>query len=342
MLEQRGHLELRRDGSGRCPHDLERRAVDATGDGAVPSSCGVPFSPTGPWCYPLPASTPTDPNSAAIVANIQTDIAQNYGTFAINTDTYSSPLYTVPSGAPTTHWTFDDCQKKGSVPPSFAAVLQGVPTLAGMVASMGTDQEITLYEPSADQEWEFWVAGQEGGAWSACWGGTIQHVSANPGIFPAGLGATASGLPLLGFVVRIAELQAGLIQHAINIEVVRTQAGAFSWPANRTDGNTPGADILMEGQRVRLDPTFDVSTLPNAAERTLAKAMQDYGMILSDTAGAVVLQAEDPRPYMAAHGTTTNPYDAIFGGRAAYAVLQELPLSRLQVLPKDYGQSFMH
>jgi hypothetical protein len=53
------------------------------------------------------------------------------------------------------------------------------------------------------------------------------------------------------------------------------------------------------------------------------------------------MQAEDPRVYMAQHGTTTNPYDTIFAGRDAYTVLQDIPIDRLQVLPKDYGQSIM-
>ncbi len=310
---------------------------DASGsDGSAPA-CNVPFAASGPWCTPLPASVPLASNSAAIVVNIQADVKNNYGTFAINTDTYSSTIYTVPAGTPTTNWSFDDCQNQGSLPPNFAPVLMNVPTAAGMVQSMGTDGEITIYDPSLDEEWEFWVAAQTNGQWSACWGGTIQHVSTDPGIFPSGLGATASGLPLLGFLIRIDELQAGVIRHTLNIETVRTQSGVFSWPANRTDGNTAGADILMEGQRVRLDPTFDVTTLPNPAERIIAKAMQDYGMILTDTSGAVTMQAEDPRPYMAAHNTTTNPYDAIFAGAASYAVLQDIPLARLQVLAKDYG-----
>lgn len=332
-------------GGGDASEKDSGATMDAHADGsssphdASTPSCTVPFAPTGPWCTPLPASPPPPlaANSAAVVANIQTDVKNNYGTFAINTDTYSSPIYTVPSGTPTTNWSFDDCQNKGSLPPNFAPVLMNVPTQAGMVQSMGTDGEITIYDPSADQEWEFWVASQTNGQWSACWGGTIQHVSADPGIFPSGLGATASGLPLLGFLIRIDELQAGVIRHTLNIETVRTQAGVFSWPANRTDGNTADADILMEGQRVRLDPTFDVTTLPNPAERVIAKAMQDYGMILTDTSGAVSMQAEDPRPYMAAHNTTTNPYDALFAGAASYAVLQDIPLSRLQVLAKDYG-----
>lgn len=322
------------------------------GDGALPSpaesssdagdgtACGVPFASTGPWCSRLPAATPIASNSAAITANIQLDIQNNYGTFGINTEQYSSPIFTVPAGTATENWAFDNCDN-GTLVPGFAAALMGVPTTTAMFPSMGTDSEITIYEPSKDQDWEFWVAQEDGGTWSACWGGTIQGVSTNPGIFPSPTGATATGLPLLGFLMRIEELQAGLIQHAVNIITVRTQANVFSWPANRTDGVAADDDILMEGQRLRLDPTFDVTTLPNATERTIAKAMQDYGMILTDKGGSVVMQAEDPRVYMAQHGTTTNPYDAIFAGRDAYTVLQDIPIDRLQVLPKDYGQSTM-
>jgi hypothetical protein len=314
--------------------------ADSSLDAGQGTACGVPFAPTGPWCYRLPAVTPIASNSAAIAANIQLDIRNNYGTFGINAEQYSSPIFTVPDGTATEDWTFDNCDN-GTLIPGFAAALLGVPTTAAMFSSMGTDSEITIYEPSRDQDWEFWVAQQDGGAWSACWGGTIRGVSTNPGIFPSPTGATASGLPLLGFLMRIEELQAGLIQHAINIITVRTQANVFSWPANRTDGLVADADILMEGQRLRLDPTFDVTTLPNATERTIAKAMQDYGMILTDKGGSVVIQAEDPRVYMAQHGTTANPYDSIFAGRDAYTILQEIPIDRLQALPQDYGQSFM-
>jgi hypothetical protein len=36
--------------------------------------------------------------------------------------------------------------------------------------------------------------------------------------------------------MRIEELRAWLIRHAINLVTVRTPANAFSWPANRTEG----------------------------------------------------------------------------------------------------------
>lgn len=332
------------NGDASAPSDASSSSDAATGDAqsadAGPSS-DVPFTATGPWRTKLPASTPIASNSSAIVANIVSDIANNYKTFGINTDTYSSPIFTVASGAPTTDWSFNDCDGQGSLDPKFGACLKGVPTLPTMFPSLGTDSEITIYSPSLDEEWEFWIAKSNAGKWSACWGGCITKVSENPGIFTPNIGATACGLPLLGFLLRVDELMTGTITHALNIAIVRTQATVFSWPANRTDGNTANPDVLMEGQRMRLDPAFDVSTLPISAERTIAKAMQDYGLILTDTSGAVDLQAEDPRSYNLEHGTTGDPYAAAFEGRASYAVLQEIPVSKFQVLPKDYGQSFM-
>src|SRR5580658_3319120 len=88
-----------------APADAPRgeASVEVGADSSAPS-CGVPFALTGPWCTKLPASTPLASNSAAVVANIQEDIKNNYGTFSINTDSYSAPLYTVAAGAPTASW----------------------------------------------------------------------------------------------------------------------------------------------------------------------------------------------------------------------------------------------
>ena len=180
-----------------APASPEAGGDDASADSGAPSACGVPFSRTGPWCYKLPASTPVASNSAAVVANIQTDIKNNYGTFGINTDTYSSPIYAVTQATPKLNWTF--CPNMGTLSPVFAPVLQNVPTAAGMVPSMGTDSEITIYDPQADQEWEFWIAVDNGGQWSACWGGTIQHVSTDPASFPRRSGRPRAACPCSDF-----------------------------------------------------------------------------------------------------------------------------------------------
>jgi hypothetical protein len=302
------------------------------------------FSSAGPWNTPLPASVPLAPNSAAIVANIEQDEQDTNGLWGLNTDTYSTPIFYVGRHTPVQNWTYSDCQNLPQLAKVIAPSLKDVPTPKNLIVSQGTDESTTIYQPSTDTYWDFWRAQQDAsGHWSACWGGKIKHYSKNPGIFKNPLGATASGLPLGAFTIRISELRRGSIDHAINLVVPRTQASCFSWPANRDDGNTVGSDIPCEGQRLRLNPSFNVSTLYSPAVQTIARAMQKYGLIITDHGGAVVTYAEDPRPYEATHGGV-NPYPALMDpdnlfpdGDWAY-VLTQIPIDQLEALPFNYGK----
>lgn len=303
------------------------------------------FAPWGPWNVKLPANVPLAPNSQAIVANILQDKTDNYGNWGVNTDTYSAPIFTVDKTTPRTTWTYSDCQNQPQLAPVIADSLKSVPTPPDLIASQGTDEAVAIYEPDTDTYWDFWRAEKDAsGHWSACWGGEIKHYELNMGIFPNPLGATATGLPMGAFLIRPGELASGHIDHAVNISVVRTRANCFSWPATRDDGNTAGADIPCEGQRFRLDPAFDVTTLRSPAAQTIARAMQEYGLILTDKAGAVVTQAQDPRPIAAANGGV-DPYDLLFDPSGTYpeslshyVLLDDIPIDRLQALPLNYGE----
>jgi hypothetical protein len=304
------------------------------------------FSPAGPWNTKLPRHVPLAPNSAAIVANIKSDKDNNFQVWSMNTHTWSSPIYPVDAHTPGLRWTFSDCLNLPELAPVIADTLSSVPTPPGMLTSQGTDNTVAIYQPSTDTYWDFWRAAQDAsGNWSACWGGKIEHYSRNPGIFTNPLGAAATGLPFGAFLIRIEELQRGRIDHAVNIQTVRVRKDCISWPANRNDGNTEGVDIPCEGQRFRLDPTFDVSTLRSPAARTIGRAMQEYGLILSDVSGSLATQAEDPRPYMATHGGI-NPYQLLTDPNDeapdddgyTWYTLADLPVERLQALPLNYGQ----
>ncbi|HLJ99216.1 MAG TPA: hypothetical protein VKU39_04840, partial [Streptosporangiaceae bacterium] len=283
-------------------------------------------------------------NSAAIVASIRQDQQKHSGIWGLNTDTYSTPVYYVGRHTPVRRWTYSDCLNMPQLASVIAPSLAAVPTPANLIASQGTDESTTIYQPSTDTYWDFWRAQKDArGHWSACWGGEITHYSKNPGIFKNPLGASASGLPLGAFTIRISELQRGNIDHAINLIVPRTQASCFSWPATRDDGNIRGSDIPCEGQRFRLNPSFNVNTLYGPAARTIARAMQQYGLIVTDKGGAVVTMAEDPRPYEATH-RGVNPYPALMDpdhllppGGWQY-VLTQIPIDELQALPLNYGE----
>jgi hypothetical protein len=303
------------------------------------------FTRTGPWNTKLPRHVPLAHNSAAIVNNIKLDKDNNFQVWAFNTHTWSAPVYRVGPHTPRLRWTFTNCLNLPDPDPVIFQTLAAVPTPPGMLTSQGTDNEVAIYQPSTDTYWDFWRAAQDAaGNWSACWGGKIEHYSRNPGIFSYPQGAVASGLPLGAFLIRIDELRRGHIDHAINILTVRVRPDCVSWPANRTDGDGVGEDLPCEGQRFRLDPAFDVTTLRSPAARTIARAMQEYGLIMTDKSGSLATQGEDPRPERARTGKPDPYRDLIDPGHEfpeadyPYIALAEIPVERLQALPLDYGK----
>ena len=294
----------------------------------------MPFSATGPWRTPLPGDAPLDSNSSAIVSNITSQLSTYYGSAALNTSSYSAPIYTVPADEPTVNMTWNNCQHRTWEDPKFAAALKNVPIPPNAVPSQGSDAEMVVYQPSSDTEWEFWVTSNTSGTWSACWGGEIQDVSQNPGIFAGTLGATASGLPLLGFLVRVQDLRSGAINHAINLELPNVRAGTFSWPATRSDGSSTNSNTPAEGERFRLPASLDLSKLDlSPGTLMIARAMQQYGLIVTDVSGAVSIQAEDPRPFEVGGGT--NPYSPYFTGSNWLA---GLPWQDLEAVAWSYGE----
>jgi hypothetical protein len=87
-----------------------------------------------------------------------------------------------------------------------------------------------------------------------------------------------------------------------------------------------------------------VNTLTSPAARTIARAMQQFGAIMTDKSGALVTYAEDPRPQMARNGGVDpyiqliDPDNLVPGGSEKYYALYDLPVERLQALPLDYGR----
>ncbi|KAJ3125625.1 hypothetical protein HK098_008353 [Nowakowskiella sp. JEL0407] len=320
---------------------------------ASPHPCVNPitgFSCSGPWNQKIPKNVKLAANSAAIVENIRQDKVNYYNGFAVNTDEYSSPIFKVDKHTPKQKWTYVNCLNLTNYDELYNEIkesLASVPTPPDLFVSKGTDASVAIYQPSTDTYWDFWRAEQDPTTkkWSTCWGGMIKNYSRNPGIFRNPIGATATGLPFGAFLIRIEELRRGYINHAINLQTVRVRSNCNSWPATRNDGWVEGDDIPCEGQRFRLDPSFNVSTLTFPAARVIARAMQEYGLILTDKAGAVVTQAEDPRIEMGKNGGI-DPYFKLFDpmdyvvpdGPEKYVVLYDLPIERLQALPLDYGK----
>jgi hypothetical protein len=279
-----------------------------------------PFAPTSVWNAPLVSTAPLTVNSSALVTELQRQVTTS-GTW-INTYSYSTPVYTVAATQPLVHVTLDNNA------PTLQAGFASVPLPTGAVPAPGSDQHLVVWQPSTDMMWEFWKLHTAIDGWHARWGGVMSGVSTNPGYFPAPFGATGTSLPLLGGLMRISELQAGEIDHALALAIPQSQASTFTFPAGRSDGNYSGANAIPEGTRFRIDPTLDLTKLglPRVG-LIMAQAAQRYGMIVRDQAGAVAFYGEDPGQY-----GSPNPYGALFAGKYPNQILAKFPWSSVQVV----------
>ena len=141
-------------------------------------------------------------------------------------------------------------------------------------------------------------------------------------------GGTAPNFGLRAGIISAAEMQSGRIPHALFIVIQagsadtsfgfgtvgpgangRGGAGSSVYPAFKGDATAPGVRAPM-GARFWLDMTeaeIDASGAP-LWERTIAKAMHEYGGYFGDTGGAgLSFMLESSSPYVAAG--VANPWD---------------------------------
>ncbi|MEP7052988.1 MAG: hypothetical protein ABJB12_21670, partial [Pseudomonadota bacterium] len=97
-------------------------------------------------------------------------------------------------------------------------------------------------------------------------------------------GADAAGLPMAPLVLSKQDIASGSVKHALRftIDNNRIAATVYVHPATHLGGPTGGASTLPYGARLRLRADYALASLPNDNARTVAKALQTYGMYLAD------------------------------------------------------------
>jgi hypothetical protein len=316
------------------------RAEDRSVGGAHTSTSSVPFrffARTSFWNEPLAANAPLDPTSAALVGALDEKItaeeqAEN-GPW-INTTEYSIPVYTVPAHQPTVPVQLLDKKPNAALSSAWSAV----PLPPNAQPAIGTDGVLAIWQPSTDRLWEFWRLVHEADSWHASWGGAMQHVSSNPGVYgpeawpgaQSWWGVSASSLSLVGGLISLEDLKLGQINHALEMAIPNVRAGVYSSPAQRTDGKSASPLSLPEGGHLRLNPNLNLAALhlPRLT-LMLAEAAQRYGIFISDGSSIAEFYAQDPTP------TGTNPYagpGGYYEGNYPNQLLASFPWSQLQLL----------
>jgi hypothetical protein len=247
------------------------------------------------------------------------------------------PIYTVSADEPDEPVVLQE----HSAEPALSAAWSEVPIPSDAEPAAGSDKTLVLWQPSTDRLWEFHHLVKKGSTWYAEWGGAIQNVSSNPGVFGpeawpgADLwwGASASSLSLVGGLISLEDLAYGEIDHALDMAVPEVREGVYAAPARRTDGKSPSSLALLEGAHLRLDPAIDLTTLHlPPLTLMLARAAQRYGIFVSDYSSVVEFYGQDPTP------TGANPYlgrDGYFEGLSSAKLLASFPWQDLELLPME-------
>lgn len=211
-----------------------------------------------------------------------------------------------------------------------------VPIPEGARPHHGSDGALVVIDESVGRVYEFWQAAFDGVGWKTSWGAvTPLHGpgwGGGAGAPPTGIAGagTASGASRLGGVIRLTEIAAGDIPHALALQTDNACVGVFWSPATKTDGVSRRPDCVPEGARLQLDPTISIDELDlTPGERTVARALQKYGAYIVDKAAAPLSMSFELDHN--AQGTVGAVYEnADF--RWDYDDMAGIPWSRLRVL----------
>lgn len=259
-----------------------------------------PFSPDSPWNTKIPADASIDPGSTEYIAGVASDNA-----LYINMNEWTVATYYIDAATTPKYRffpLFPTVQSAGIEPSTRIPA----PDFATPSGPAGGTEFLAMIDPKAGKAWELHQPqmNDEDGNWRATFGSVVDLTGtgvsapwmkvASPGDAAA---ARPSGIPLVAGLIRLDELKAGRIDHALAFAYSAPRTDRFVAPAS--DGLYSGAHRpathfgLPMGARIQLDPDYDIeNTLLSPAGKVIARALQEYGAILVDEAGATTLFAE--------------------------------------------------
>ena len=172
------------------------------------------------------------------------------------------------------------------------------------------DCHLIVVHPTTCELFEMWRANIVGGTF---YGGCLAVWDMSRVYGPKGRGeqctsADAAGYPIAPLLFTADEVAAGSVDHAIRFILpnARIRSGEYVHPATH---GTPAASGPPQappyGARLRLRADYPLETLPNEGARTVAKAMQRYGIVLAD-GGNIALTAQSDNH-------TVNTWDGLLG-----------------------------
>jgi hypothetical protein len=275
-----------------APAAVDSLTSDSAGDSQRKAkACANPYGPRSPWNAPIGSNPIVHPNSAGFVRAI----SDNELPLSSDPDQYTPALFLFNKRTPRQRvelsgWfsTYDsgDNSRMGHGYGS----RQRVPVPAAVRAPSGSDSQVILWDPKRGIEYGFWQFGRDSDGTIHATNGYRYHTTSRyRGRFADGLAGRGAGLPYLAGLVRPCELAQGRIRHALAF-AYDSPAGSFVYPASKSDGVGDSSVDVPEGTRLQLNPALDDGDFRawrlGRAARTIARALQRYGMYVVDNSGS--------------------------------------------------------
>jgi serine/threonine-protein kinase len=270
----------------------------SSSDGGA-STAKTLFPPTAAWNLDI-SNAPKDAESDQVIMALQSKGGWGTGTLQIDfsiTVQHADASTPMMSFNPTGDFYTPDCdQAKMPVPPGGA--IEGE---SGYSCTQDGDCHLIVIHEPTQKLYEMWRADITGGTFN---GGCLAVWDLTRDYVPSGRGegctsADAGGFPIAAMLFTADEVAAGSIDHAIRYILPndRIRKNVYVHPATHStfaSASTTPALAPPYGARLRLRADYPVDTLPSQGAKVVARALQKYGMILSD-GGNIALTAADDR-----------------------------------------------
>ena len=254
----------------------------------------VPYSETSIWNTPIGPSPKYDMHSTEMIASLKTS---NEGRIVTAGEAYNYPVYFADEQTP--RWDIPCMINKCTIASSDQDIMrtesvQNVPIPELAQPGEDTDGRMIIIDTVTHKEYNLSKARRTDAGWVA---GTVSVYNILWDATPVGHSSRGSGIPAYAGLLRPWEIKQGRIEHALAFGYTLTARDKCVFPASKTDGDSKRPFAIPEGARLQLDPSltdadFDEMGLDPTA-KIIARALQEYGMILVDTSGSFKIYVED-------------------------------------------------
>ncbi|HEY0799146.1 MAG TPA: hypothetical protein VGD50_08345, partial [Candidatus Baltobacteraceae bacterium] len=224
---------------------------------------------------------PVDPNSGNYMHEMNPS-----GSTLLHPDFGSNPTYGIPinvvniAQANFTPITFNQYPTESDPGP--------YPIPSNPAIEAPSDSHMLIVDDANCKLYETWQTAKVNGSWTAA-NGAVFDLSSDA-LRPEGwTSADAAGLPIAAGLVRFAEVQAGVINHAVRFTMSTTFQGHIH-PATHDAGGSVQWSPPM-GLRLRLKASFDLTPF-HGESLVILTALKRYGMLLADNGSNFYITGE--------------------------------------------------